>query len=95
MLFDAEFLAPEFNYYILEMGPWTDPRLPLTWVLFRPEWKKIENFDIFRGNFPNQKHKWLTRPDPGQKNLTQTHHYYILAPSYHFLSYFVVFIVLL
>jgi len=27
--------------------------------------KKIESFDIFRGNFPNpnSNHRWLTRPD--------------------------------
>jgi len=53
---------------------------------FWPEGKKMEKFDIFRGNFPNSNpnHKWLTRPnpshkkltrpDPGQKILTGTHH---------------------
>jgi len=35
--------------------------------------KKIEKFDIFRGNLPNPNHKWLIRP--GQKYLTQTRHY--------------------
>jgi len=31
---------------------------------FWPEGKKIEKFDVFRGNFPNSNpnHKWLTRP---------------------------------
>jgi len=28
--------------------------------------EKIEKFDIFRGNFPNPNHKWLTRPDLAQ-----------------------------
>jgi len=38
---------------------------------------KIEKIDIFRGNFQNSNpnHKCLTRPDPGQKFLTRTHHY--------------------
>jgi len=52
---------------------------PLTWVLFDPnrrdffwsEVEKIEKFDIFRGNFLNPNHKWLTRSElvmgPGQK----------------------------
>jgi len=37
--------------------------------IFWPEEKKIEKFDIFRGNFPNSNpnHKWLTRPHPGSK----------------------------
>jgi len=36
---------------------------------FWPEGQKIEKIDIFWGNFPNSNpnHKWLTRPDPGQK----------------------------
>jgi len=54
---------------------------------FWSEGKKIEKFDIFRGNFlnSNPNHKWLTPPDPrhkkltrpdlGQKFLTRTHHY--------------------
>jgi len=48
--------------------------------------KKIENFDIFRGNFTNSNpsHKWLTRPDPGQKFLTRSHHYYTLNASMWF-----------
>jgi len=31
-----------------------------------PKRKKIEKFDVFRGNFPNSNpnHKWLTRPNP-------------------------------
>jgi len=59
----------------LEMGP--DPtrayfwpavnkrptRLQPGYFLTRPEGKKIEKFDVFRGNF-NPNHKWLTRPEP-------------------------------
>jgi len=56
-------------------------------IFFLTQREKIEKFDIFRGNFPisNPNRKWLTRPepqkidptrpDPGQKFLTQTHHY--------------------
>jgi len=49
-------------------------------AIFWPEGKKIEKFDVFRGNFPNSNpnHKWLTRPDPGQKILTRKNHYEIL-----------------
>jgi len=47
-------------------------------IFFWPEVKKIDKFDIFRGNFPNPNpnHKWLTRPNPTlvKKFLTWTHH---------------------
>jgi len=36
--------------------------------------EKIENFVIFKRNFPNTNQRWLTQPDPDQKFLTQTHH---------------------
>jgi len=34
---------------------------------------KIEKFGIFRGNFPNPypNQRWLTQPDPSNKNLTR------------------------
>jgi len=35
-------------------------------------WGKIEKFVIFRWNFPNLNQRWLTRPDPSNKKLTQT-----------------------
>jgi len=46
-------------------------------IFFWPKGNKIEKFDVFGGNYPNSNpnHKWLTRPDQGQKFLTQTHHY--------------------
>jgi len=43
----------------------------LTWSnYFWSEWKKIEKFEVFRGNFPNpnQNQIWLTWPDPSNKN---------------------------
>jgi len=46
---------------LVEMGP------DLTRSnFFWSEGKKIEKFDVFRGNFPNSylNHKWLTRPEP-------------------------------
>jgi len=34
-------------------------------VLFDPaQREKLEKFGIFRGNFPNPNHKWLTQPEP-------------------------------
>jgi len=60
-------------------GPWTNPSTLLSptrlWpgyfltrpqeIFFGAEWKKIEIFGIFRGNFPNPNpnHKWLARPE--------------------------------
>jgi len=40
---------------------------------FWPEGKKMEKFDVFRGNFPNSNpnHKWLTRTNPSHKKLTR------------------------
>jgi len=47
------------------------------WDFLWPEEQKIEKFGNFLENFqnsnPNQ--KWLTRPNPGNKNMTQTHQY--------------------
>jgi len=40
---------------------------------FWPEGKKIGKFDVFRGNFPNPNHEWLTRP--GSNFFHRTHHY--------------------
>jgi len=45
---------------------------PLTQVLFDPTWrdffdpkgKKSKKFDVFRENFLNPNHKWLTQPEP-------------------------------
>jgi len=67
--------------------PWPEPTRAYFWPavnkrptrlwplsnFFWPEGKKIENFDIFRGNFPNSNpnHKWLTRPNPSHKKLTR------------------------
>jgi len=43
-------------------------------IFFWPEGKKIEKFDIFRGNFSKPKLKLAepTRPEPSNKKLTRT-----------------------
>jgi len=70
----------------LEMGPdatrayfWPSRGQPEE-IFFDPR-EKIKKFDIFRGNFPNPNHRWLTPPEqqkidltPGQNFLTRTHH---------------------
>jgi len=65
-------------------GPWPELTFDLQqirgWPAFDPGtfWsdpkEKIEIFTIFRGNFPNPNHRWLTWPDPDQKFWTRTHH---------------------
>jgi len=54
-------------------------------IFFDPKGKKLKNLtflgEIFQiqtqiiNGWPNPSHKKLTQPDPGQKFLTQTHHY--------------------
>jgi len=45
---------------------WPDPKR-----FFLLEGKKMEKIDIFKGNFPNPNHRWLTQPDLSHKKLTQ------------------------
>jgi len=61
----------------LDRVPFDPTRRDFFWS---SEGKKIEKFDVFRGNFPNTNHRWLTRPDLARatKNWpypTRSHHY--------------------
>jgi len=74
---DGPWPDPTQAYFWPAVNGRADP--PLTRVLFNPITQRYffltrgKNL-TFLGNL-NPNHKWLTRPDPGQKFLTQTHHY--------------------
>jgi len=63
---------PEHTFETQWIRGWPafDPALfDLTWRDFVwPKWKKMEKFEILRGNFPNPNQIWLTRSDPSYKN---------------------------
>jgi len=71
-----------------------EAHLSLTWVLltqpnetFWPDSKKIEKFGIFKENFPNLEVADLTRPNPSNKKMTRTHHYYLVTTFIVFTDY--------